>query len=715
MIKVFKRLFILVLFLFIAIDVKAWRGSYNYEVTNFEMDDKYAYVTGWAILNGLDNYNGDGLGRNFSAPGGKGKEYDRQSGVIVYDGNVGQRYNGIYAGNLRRGKNNTPIYGAYCKYGTTKYSGDGGGYNANYLYQYTLNIYGVKNGKVVSKIDSSAIKKMTPPVISLTYAQAYKVGYLAYAKILSTGSFPYTTACYEDVGFKFQIALDKLVKKSNIDGYKMTLTVHTGKSSTCTKNCSETFDLNVVYVNGNDDSKNNFDVKYLNNYNTAVMNLMRNGYTWKDPGFANYGTKSSSYAIQIGNTFNVIGSKIVDGIRWYKIKVNGSPRWIPSSWVKPINNTTIIVPKDNPEVTMCNTNLIDEPKNEKCSNCAGVKEINFSEGKKCVVPTLKTEFYNILCEEKVAADFKPGDLSIKKGQGFYYEVLVSSTKKCTGKFDGSKWKEAYSNAVLIRDSYKKGTAGYNEANNLVKELTNMVKVYNNWTLEDDTNPYGTLTINYKKNNVSASKFYEFTNVLVNEGKGSFIKKEQVKLKVNGLTDPVNFVYSNEKNKRVVKLIPPTAYIDRVTGEETNDKTALNGGNKFYTDIRSDLGIQNLVVKISNLGKNKKSSITNDKCNLTIYDEALIYRPIDVTNPFINPTRERGKNWLNETFNFTGVIQSDIWELDYRYKFVLPHSDIEAIKVSNANNKIADSYLGTCHKSYNMQDEITKKLCKVMNG
>ena len=138
--KVCKRLFILFLFLFVIIDVKAWRGAYNYEVTKFEIDGDYAYITGWAILNGLDKYNFDGLGRNFSAPGGKGEEYDRQSGVIVYDGNVGKKYSGIYAGNLRRGKNNTPIYGAYCKYGTTTYSGDGGGYNANYLYNYSLEI-----------------------------------------------------------------------------------------------------------------------------------------------------------------------------------------------------------------------------------------------------------------------------------------------------------------------------------------------------------------------------------------------------------------------------------------------------------------------------------------------------------------------------------------------------------------------------------------------
>lgn len=715
--RIVKKLLVLIVFLLITVDVKAWKGSYNYEVTKFEIDDNYAYVTGWAILNGLDNYNSDGLGKNFSAPGGKGKEYDRQSGVIVYDGNVGKKYNGIYAGTLRRGKNNTPIYGAYCKYGTTKYSGDGGGYNADYLYNYSLTIYGVKNGKVVSsvKIDSDAIKKMTPPVISLTYAQAYKVGYEAFGKILSTGSYPYTTACYEDVGFKFQIDLTKLVKTDKIDGYKMVLTVHTGKNSTCQKNCSETFDLNVIYVDNNTDSTNNFDIKYLNNYNTKVVNLMPNGYTWKDPGFANYKTKSSAYAIQINNTFDVIGSKIVDDIRWYKIKVKGSPRWIPSSWVKPVNNTTVIVPNTNPEVEMCTSSLIDEPKNENCSTCAGVTKINFSEGKKCVLPSLKTEFYSVVCEEEVDADFRPGDLTLKKGQGFYYGVSVSSTKKCTGKFNKDKWLESYNNALSIRDSFKKGTAGYNEANNIIKELTNMVNAYNNWSLDDDTNPYGTISINYKKNNVKVSNYYEFENVVVNEGKGKYTKKETINLKINGLTNPANFVYTNEGNKRVINLIPPVTYIDRITGEITNSTDGLNGGNKFYTDINGDVGVQNLVIKISNLGKNKNSSITNEKCNLSVYNENLIYRLIDVGNPFINPTREKGRNWLNNSFNFVNTIKSNIWYLDYLYKFDLPHSDISAIKESNYNNKIADSYLGTCHKSYNMQDDITKKICKVMNG
>ncbi len=122
----------------------------------------------------------------------------------------------------------------------------------------------------------------------------------------------------------------------------------------------------------------------------------------------------------------------------------------------------------------------------------------------------------------------------------------------------------------------------------------------------------------------------------------------------------------------------------------------------------------MIIKVSGLASND-SKVNNDKCTFRVVNIPLTYRPIDVSNPFINDSWEKGVNWVNKLYDFTRVIHADTWRESAYNTIKLSPSDIVDIQVSNSKNKALSPYLGLCDKiDTASQDVITKKLCAAIN-
>ena len=120
----------------------------------------------------------------------------------------------------------------------------------------------------------------------------------------------------------------------------------------------------------------------------------------------------------------------------------------------------------------------------------------------------------------------------------------------------------------------------------------------------------------------------------------------------------------------------------------------------------------MTVEIKGLGTND-SSAKDDKCNLRVIDSTYIYRPIDVKNPFISESWEKGENWSNNKYDFTSVIHSTTWSESTDKKIKITAKDIEELQTSNWY-KIRDNrspYIGLCDSP---EDEVTKRICSALN-
>ena len=98
--------------------------------------------------------------------------------------------------------------------------------------------------------------------------------------------------------------------------------------------------------------------------------------------------------------------------------------------------------------------------------------------------------------------------------------------------------------------------------------------------------------------------------------------------------------------------------------------------------------------------------------MKIKEQKLLYRPIDINNPFINSGWRKGENWLNTAYDFTGTIHNDVWGKNSLYIIDLPPEKISELKESNRKN--ANAYLGLCDsQEEKMKDSITSWLCGLL--
>ena len=89
------------------------------------------------------------------------------------------------------------------------------------------------------------------------------------------------------------------------------------------------------------------------------------------------------------------------------------------------------------------------------------------------------------------------------------------------------------------------------------------------------------------------------------------------------------------------------------------------------------------------------NIKLDGCSYTSSNTDILYRQIDVVDPFLktyNAERKVGKNYLNSKYNFVNIIKSDIWSQSYAYQYLLSKANVDSIRKDTAEEGIT-SYLG----------------------
>ena len=244
---------------------------------------------------------------------------------------------------------------------------------------------------------------------------------------------------------------------------------------------------------------------------------------------------------------------------------------------------------------------------------------------------------------------------------------------------------------------------------LFTELKNIAKAFNDWTSTINDVPSVEMTINTNPKIVVNN----FVSNIVNTGEASSKEITKTHTLRDG-TKVYDFKISNQSNPRKIEYVTPVTELDAISGKVATSATTsrISGGNKIYTDLDVKPGSYRVDIKVNNIPASK--TVTNDKCILNILDgKNLLYRIIDVTNPFISDDYKKGENWENGQFDYTQIIDKDIWSKNGLYVFDLLKETLQALKKSNGGN--IDKYLGTCNLPNNAMDEVTKMICGIINN
>lgn len=367
-----------------------------------------------------------------------------------------------------------------------------------------------------------------------------------------------------------------------------------------------------------------------------------------------------------------------------------------------------IVPDDVPG--RCSTNSVALNKvDEETVNCEENHKIKLFEGEKCtgtdlgsVGTDINTSFYSISCEREINTNFDYGDdndtktvRELYRGQGFKFGINVTTKVRCDGNFYKDRWKNVYNKLWNKIENVESGLVNacndFNEAGltrcenyingmhfnredtkkdvftllTIIRELVEIVDTYNNYAPNMEYNEGAKINFNYTINGKQSTKVVDevFNKNVVSEGVYKTTSESTVNLGVPGITNPKNYVKSNYGQPRVIKFTFNDVYLDKTDGSiKVNPKEKLDGGNKIYIDYNADvqtISINSPGIVVTGLAGNN-SSVTDNKCTIKIKDKDIIYRPIDVSNPFINNKWTPGENWINSQFDFRGVIHSDIW-------------------------------------------------------
>lgn len=345
------------------------------------------------------------------------------------------------------------------------------------------------------------------------------------------------------------------------------------------------------------------------------------------------------------------------------------------------------------DVDICEESQTTPSTSNKTLTCNGTTSFKASDSKTCSVTTSASDFYKITCNEELTTTLKPELMSsIKAGLGFGYEIDIKTTRTCKGVFDNEKFLSAYNKVQANLKKLKQNSADYQTNLKKKQDLEKILNNYNNWRS------------NYEFDNIKATIKDEQLQATVNftlkkdslvTNIGNKARGEKKSLNINGLIDPYNFTYTETYQKT---LTISDAYYS------LNNNVIYNGcsncvslGNKYYISNNSkyDNTDYKYTVSINGLGYYKNWSIKTNDCSLKVVSDESIYRPTDVNDPFLNnanPDRVTGKNWLNDTFDFTGIIKSDTWSQKSLYEFNVSTTNIKNIRKNN-HELGANAYIG----------------------
>ena len=501
---------------------------------------------------------------------------------------------------------------------------------------------------------------------------------------------------------------------------------------------------------------------YINSYNQYVWDTLKSGYTLvsdvtddttcknknpacfkKSDGTYVWGTYSlnNNYTLISSatnetacNELNTacyrkeIESQVIDGKTYKKYDYKWTTKDKVPGYTKVdnIKNETDCILEDTSIPNQCLTSSIYSPKSNNASTCSGNTTLSLDDEKVCS-SSITNQFYTINCRETINANFKPGNLSVKAGQGFKYNINVTSSNTCAGVFNDTEWNDAYNKAKKLYNRADKANDEYEKAwyNKIISDLEDLVINYNNANSNYSNglvsagleNLTGQLELKYKANKIDTTLTYSFikgnTSVFVTDNIPT--NKETKTLANNMSVSKFNVTINNS-----VELIPPKVYLDK-NGNEVTQGTpgAIDGGNLFLTDLKTDKSSvpYNMVITLNNLGVNRNGTITNYQCGLIITKESndITYRIIDVGNPFGIDAVTPGNNWSNTNFNFRETIDKNTWSGEYLYKFDLTSQDIKNIKEDNSKWSGLSAYRGVCNENETiLSREFKETVCDELN-
>ena len=380
-----------------------------------------------------------------------------------------------------------------------------------------------------------------------------------------------------------------------------------------------------------------------------------------------------------------------------------------------------------PEPTTCTPHsLAPTPVNKSANYCEDEVVLDLKDGESCG----GNEFYQVSCTKRIIVNFDYGNDGVTTSKGilaglsYDFGIKISTIKTCEATFNVEAWKSTYKkimdkiNTIPASEKDAHVLSKKYELENKRKDIIQIVNSYNNYNLTDSGNEKAALSMDYTVVGTQKKSTHQFVTEVINEGSGKYSNVVNHNLGVSGVQNPRNYSWTNANDKRVVKLIPQKTYLNKYDGTPTTDlNKAVDGGNRIYVDYNIDTGKYKLKINVTGLGhKDKGSTVINNKCEIIVSRPTLYYRPIDVSNPFINSSREVGKNWLNNKYSFTNTIKANTWSVKSLNDLSISSSDIAKLKESNTNNVDSYPYLGLCERieTYN-QDPITKKICGMINN
>ena len=412
------------------------------------------------------------------------------------------------------------------------------------------------------------------------------------------------------------------------------------------------------------------------------------------------------------------------GVKWadhvlvnYNQKKNGKSGceyYFGSGYTVATNPDGSLVPKNKcspPEIinrcdlTQKSMKVLDpSPETDKCEDEV---TLTFNEGEGCSKNTNKIEnsFYTINCTRTVKANFDYDDdgnnstvRELYKGQGFKFGINVKTMFECEKTFNGTLWGKTYKNILGRLETIDTKLAQYYQEYNVTKwqnrykqlsdngyfkgnvkkdvyklwvildELRDVVSTYNAYEPNDDYNEAASLSFSYKVNGkkVQINPTPQFVRTVVNKGTKTYTYKKTANLGVNNKklipVTPISVKWNTKSNPRVVKLNFKEVYINSENGSLQNSAAnGYSGGNRVYLDYDTDAPQTILPISIELTGFiGNASKIINNKCTIKVKDLEILYRPIDVSNPFINNEWTPGSNWINNNFDFRNIIDAKIW-------------------------------------------------------
>ena len=427
-------------------------------------------------------------------------------------------------------------------------------------------------------------------------------------------------------------------------------------------------------------------------------------------------TTSSTCGACFGNTPNF---KDATKVKWSNTGNTSVYQYI----YKNVSKDQCNLPPKIPDICE-NSYIKPSGKKANATTCGGVTSLE-NTVTICDNPNSANAYYQVKVTKTYSSQVDYQEYSTKPGVGFKYDIIIDESDKVVATFDKDKWIKHYNDYYNEMKKYKNDNPWYwyykRNIDNLVSNLEYYNNNYINWNIKEKDIKIG-FNISYKENGkthtMEYNNFIKDTNA--SKQTKNVISKTPITINVNG---EKYTTYNIEQTiKSTTKMIPNNVTLTRQSryltiGTSVNSSNQASGGNKIYITINEDNkkkivylddGTYNINLTVNIDG----NVITNNKCPLVIKSTNLIYRIINVTNPFINKNYPRGVNWLNSTYDYTKVIRSDTWTRNPQLVINLSPNDIKKIQKDNDDNwnKGKSTYLGKCYTPQNLWSEADKIVC-----